>query len=41
MMVEAGADHPGVPALPFQFSAMGSGQPKNHRAEQMEDHDLV
>ena len=25
MMVEAGADHPGVPALSFPFSAMGRG----------------
>jgi len=32
MMVEAGADHPGVPALSFQLSAMGRGQPKNHHA---------
>ena len=29
MMVEAGADHPGVPA---RFSDMGCGQPKNHHA---------
>ena len=33
MMVEAGADHPGAPALSFQFSAMGRGQPENHLAE--------
>ena len=29
MMVEAGADHPGVPA---RISDMGCGQPKNHHA---------
>ena len=29
MMVEAGADHPSVPA---RFSDMGCGQPKNHHA---------